>query len=336
MLRTHWTKKFGWKAIVAATAMTTSMLMGMQSASADARTVTITSLYGADKPASLIWNKFGELVEEQLPGQFNFKIITDAALGGEKEEAEGIMLGSINGSLSTIANLTSWVPEGQVFDMPFMFRDQAHIDAVMASSVGEDMKALYKAQGFTVLGYVTYGSRVVMAKRPIASVADIEGKTMRVLPGELHVELWSFLGANPTAIPITEAYNALETGIVDLMDMTRSGYENLKLYEVAPEVTSTDHIWSIGVLYFGNNFFDSLTEEQQAVFTEVAPEATAYFNELIAAEDAESLGAALEHGAEVVSTDLDEWRAAMQPFWESYGENIPGGIERINQIVAVE
>ena len=74
----------------------------------------------------------------------------------------------------------------------------------------------------------------------------------------------------------------------------------------------------------------------KAVFEEVAPQATAYFNDLIAEEDAESLGVTLEQGAEVVNTDLEEWRAAMQPFWESYGEKIPGGVERINQIVAVE
>ena len=112
--------------------------------------LTVTSLYGADKPQTKVWEKFGELLEEKLPGEFEVNTIINGALGGEKEESEGILLGSIDGSLSTIANLTSWVPEGALFDMPFLFRDADHIDKVLDGSLGEDMKALYKEQGFTV------------------------------------------------------------------------------------------------------------------------------------------------------------------------------------------
>ncbi|MCR9127817.1 MAG: TRAP transporter substrate-binding protein [Rhodobacteraceae bacterium] len=294
--------------------------------------VTVTSLYAPSKPQTLVWVKFGELLEDRLPGEFEVRIITDGALGGEKEEAEGILLGSINGSLSTIANLTTWVPEGALFDMPFMFRDQAHIDAVMNGPIGQEMKGLYKAQGFTVLDFITYGSRNVISKAPIDSPDDVAGKTMRVLPSELHVDLWDSLGANPTAVPITEAYGALETGVVDYMDMTKSGFDALKLFEVAPYLTETNHIWALGVIYFGNNFFDKLSPEQQAVFQEVAAEATDYFDELAAAEQDASLQKTLAAGAEVVATDIGAWQTAMEPFWDSYADKV-GGIERIKAVV---
>ena len=293
--------------------------------------LTVTSLYGADKPQTKVWEKFGELLEEKLPGEFEVNTIINGALGGEKEESEGILLGSIDGSLSTIANLTSWVPEGALFDMPFLFRDADHIDKVLDGSLGDEMKALYKEQGFTVLGFVTYGSRNVISKEPVRSLADIQGKAMRVLPGELHIALWRFLGANPTAIPITEAYSALETGVVDFMDMTKSGYDALKLYEVAPDITETGHIWAVGVMYFSNSYFDELTEPQQIAFQEAATEATAYFNELAAKEQQQGLDVAIAGGAQVIETDLTEWRDAMDTFWKDYADEV-GGIERLQAI----
>ncbi|MFY9210746.1 MAG: TRAP transporter substrate-binding protein [Aestuariivita sp.] len=301
-------------------------------AQAEPRTLTITSLYSADKPQTLVWVKFEELLEEKLPGQFAINIITDGALGGEKEEAEGILLGSISGSLSTIANLTTWVPEGALFDMPFMFRDQAHIDAVMNGPIGQDMKDLYRAQGFTVLDFITYGSRNVISKDPIGSPDDVKGKTMRVLPSQLHVDLWASLGANPTAVPITEAYGALETGVVDYMDMTKSGFHALKLFEVAPNLTETNHIWSLGVMYFSNNVYNSLTDEQKAVFQEVAAEASDYFDQLAADEQDASMELTLANGAAIIPTDIAAWQVAMEPFWQSYAEKV-GGMDRIRAVV---
>lgn len=317
---------------LAAAALALALPFWAGDVAAEPRRVTVTSLYPADKPQTLVWVRFRERIEERLPGEYEFRIVTDGALGGEKEEAEGILLGSIQASLSTIANLTTWVPEGALFDMPFMFRDQAHIDAVMAGALGEEMKALYKAQGFTVPAFITYGSRNVISKTPIASPEDVKGKTMRVLPSDLHVDLWKSLGANPTAIPITEAYGALETGVVDMMDMTKSGFRALKLYEVAPKLTETNHIWALGVIYFGNNFWDTLPAEHQAVFTDVSREAAAYFNEIAAAEQDKAMQATLAAGAEIVPTDLAAWQKAMEPFWDSYAGKF-GGIERIRAVV---
>lgn len=312
-------------------ALAFSLALGPGAAEAAPRTVTVTSQYGADKPQTLVWERFAERVEERLPGRFSFTIVTDGALGGEKEEAEGILLGSIDGSLSTVANLTTWVPQGAIFDMPFLFRGRAHIEAVTNGPIGDELKALYEDAGFTVLDFITYGARNVIAKEPIDEPSDVEGLTMRVLQSQIHVDLWDFLGANPTAIPITEAYTALETGVVDFMDMTKSGFHALKLYEVAPHLTETEHIWALGVLYFGNRFWDSLSAEERRVFAEVAVEAADHFDTLAAAEQARALEATLADGAEVVPTDPAVWREAMGGFWRTYADEV-GGMERIRTI----
>jgi len=298
------------------------------------KTLTVSVIYGPEKPQSKVWYRFSELVEEKLPGQFDMKIVTDGALGGEKETTEGIRLGSIQGALSTLANLTTWVPEGALFDMPFMFRDMDHIEKAMSGPIGDEYKKLYEDQGFKVLGFIVYGSRHVISKEPIRVPDDVKGKKMRVLQSPLHIDLWSSLGANPTPVPITEAYNALQTGVVDYMDMTKSGYQALKLFEVVPYLTETNHIWALGVMYLGKSFWDSLSAEQQTVLQEAADQAIPYFNELAASEQDASLAKTVEAGVTVVQPDVAAWQAAMAPFWENYADKV-GGMDRIQAIVDI-
>lgn len=316
----------------AVTAATLGAAMSLAvSAQADPKEMTVGVIYSMDKPQGQVWVKMQEVLDAELPGELKFNIVPDGALGGEKEVTEGIRLGSVQAGLSTLANMSTWVPEAALFDMPFMFRDQAHIDAVMAGPIGDEYEALFAAQGFKVFGFITYGARHVISKDPITGPADVKGKNMRVLQSPLHIELWSSLGANPTPVPITEAYNALGSGVVDYMDMTMSGYRALKLYEVVPSFSRTSHIWAMGVMYMGMPFWESLTPEQQAAMEKAAAEGIPYFNGLAAAEQDAALAATVDLGASVVEQDVSEWQAAMEPFWESYADNV-GGIEKVRAI----
>jgi len=319
----------GFRRVAAAAVGVAMSVFAVGAAQAEGKPFTLSVIYGPQKPQALIWKKFSELVNQEIPGQFDFKIVTDGALGGEKETSEGIRLGSIQGALSTVANLTTWVPEGALFDMPFMFRDAAHIEKVMSGPIGDDFKKLYADQGFKVFGFIIYGARHVISKDAILTPADINGKKMRVLQSPLHIELWKSLGANPTPVPITEAYNALETGVVDYMDMTMSGYHALKQF------TRTSHIWSLGVMYMNQSYWDGMTAEQQAAFEKAAAEAIPYFNGLAAAEQEASLAKAVEGGAKVHDVDGAVWQKAMEPFWQSYAPNV-GGMEKIQAIVDVK
>ncbi|MDJ0951195.1 MAG: TRAP transporter substrate-binding protein [Alphaproteobacteria bacterium] len=317
---------------VAAVAMLAGAVTGAEAAG---KPMTISVIYGPDKPQAKVWLRFKQLVDARLPGQFDIKVVTNGALGGEKETTEGIRLGSIHGALSTVANLTTWVPEGALFDMPFVFRDADQIKAVMSGPIGAAYKKKYEAQGFKVLGYITYGARHVISKDPIRTPADVKGKKMRVLQSQLHIDLWQSLGANPTPVPITEAYNALGTGVVDYMDMTKSGYEALKLYEVVPSFTETGHIWALGVMYVGNKYWDGLTAEQQAVFQQTADQVIPFFNEMAAYEQSLALDRTVEKGVKVIRPDKAPWQKAMAPFWKSYADKV-GGMAMIDQIVATK
>lgn len=299
-----------------------------------AQTLTVASLMGPDKPETKIWERIRDRVEAELPGVFRFNIVQNAALGGEKEVAEGIRLGSIQASLSTVSALSGWVPEAQILDLPFVFRDGDHLRKIVQGELGAELKQKFAAENFIVAGYINYGARHLLAKEAITRPDQLAGKRIRVIQSPLHTQLWSSFGAQPTAIPIPETYNALSTGVVDAMDLTKSAYAGFRLYEVVPYLTETGHIWASGVVYFAAPFWKRLNDAEKAVFQAAAADGAAYFDALIVADETASMQLAAEHGGRIVQPEgRAAWEAGARTVWQGFADKV-GGMERIEAIRA--
>lgn len=296
------------------------------------RPVTVASLLGEDKPETKIWRRIAEILARTAPGRFDLRIVPNAALGGEKEVAEGLRLGSIQASLSTISALSGWVPQGQILDLPFLFRDRDHLRRVLAGPLGTELKTQYEAQGFVVLGFINYGARHLLAKEPLTTPASVKGKRIRVIQSPLHTALWSGLGAYPTPIPIPEAYNALKTGVVDCMDLTKSAYVGFRLHEVVPCLIETGHIWASGVVMVAAPFWKGLTPQDREALAAAAAEGVTYFDELMRADEDASMAKALAEGGKVFQPeDRPGWQAGARKVWAAFAPKL-GGIDRIEMI----
>ena len=302
-------------------------------AAGQVRNVTVASLLGADKPETLVWTHVRDLLQQRMPGRFNFRIVPNAALGGEREVGEGLRLGSIQGSLMTLAALSGWVAETQIVEMPFVFRDRAHLGRVLAGAVGEDLRGKLTEARFVPMGFVTYGARHLLTKTPVQAPSGVAGRRIRVIQSPLHTELWRSFGALPTPIPIPETYNALRSGVVDMMDLTIPATFGFKLHEVVPCITETAHIWAAGILAVSSTFWRGLTEEERRVFAEAAAEGARHFDGLIVGEEATALNAMKAEGARVFEVqDRPAWEAGARQVWASMAPRL-GGIARVEAMV---
>lgn len=296
-------------------------------------TITTASLLSEDKPETKIWRQIAASVEEKLPGRFRFNVVTSGALGGEKEVAEATRLGSVQASLSTVSALTGWVPQLQILDLPFLYRDAQHLRRVVEGETGQNLARQLEAQNFIACGFIDYGARHLLTKEAVTRPQQMKGKRIRVIQSPLHTKLWSAYGAAPIGIPITETYNALSTGVADAMDLTKSAYAGFKLYEVVPFMTETGHIRASGIVYFAASFWKGLAPEEQAVLRAAAGEGAVYFNRLIVEDEAASVDVAKAHGGKVLAAeDMDAWQAGARGVWQDMAETI-GGMARIEAIL---
>jgi TRAP-type C4-dicarboxylate transport system substrate-binding protein len=302
-------------------------------AQAQAR-LTVASLMADDKPETLIWLKIRDLVEARLPGRFSFNIVGNAALGGEKEVAEMIRLGAVQASLSTVSALAGWVPEAQLLDLPFLFRDAAHLRAALSGDTGARLKARFDDEHFIAPAFIDYGARHLLGREALTRPEALRGLTIRAVQSPLHTRLWSAFGATPVGIPIPETYNALQTGVADAMDLTKSAYAGFRLYEVVPHLTETGHIRAAGIVCFSAPFWNGLSDEERQVFAEAAREGAAYFDALVVADEAKAMEIAAAHGGAVHQPEArEEWEKGARAVWADFAETV-GGMERIEEAAA--
>ena len=106
-----------------------------------------------------LMQRMADRINAESKGALEVQIFPNAQLGGEKEMAEGMRLGSVCGAPVNVSVMSIWVPEGQLFDMPFLFRDDGHAYRVLAGDVGKKIAALYEPHGFKVVPRTDISSR---------------------------------------------------------------------------------------------------------------------------------------------------------------------------------
>ncbi|MBL8698445.1 MAG: TRAP transporter substrate-binding protein [Alphaproteobacteria bacterium] len=296
-------------------------------------TLRIGTVVTAPHPAVTLMDDFKRQVEQRTGGAINVQLYPNSQLGGEREMAEALKLGSLEGSLNTATVFSTWVPIASVFDMPFVFRDDAHAWAVYSGAVGDRVAAAFPAQGFRVLGFTLAGVRNVFATVPINRPEDVRGRKMRTLQSPLHLQIWSSMGANPTPIPHPEVYNALQTKIVEIADNTATNYVNERWYEVAPHYSTTGHIYAISGLFLSERWYQRQKPEHQSVLKEATQVFARALHKAVVDGDAESLGKAAALGAKVIRIDdKSAWSTPMRPIWDAW---IGNDAERRDLIQAI-
>lgn len=287
-------------------------------------------------PKYVAADNFAKAVAKATDGAVEFKIFANSLLGGEAESAEGMRLGSIQGGIITSSIFATWIPEVQVLDLPFLFRDDAH--AVAANPVlTERLVDKFDDQGFHLLGFSINGARQPMSTFPIDKPADVSGKKMRVIQSPVHIALWEAVGAKPVPIPAAEVYNSMQTGVVDFFDNTATNYLTFKFFEVAPHYTDLRHVYAMGSWVVSKDWWDSLPAEYQEAISKAAVDAQAEVAPMLAEVDAASLAETVAKGATVhVVTDKQPWIDRMEPVWAKFAPEIPGAEDTIKAIQAIK
>ncbi len=323
------------KLLVAASAVLAFGLTGFApGASAQTKlSCKIGGLGAANNPASVALQLLADRMNKDSNGAIEAQMFPNSQLGGEKEMAEGMRLGSVCGAGINVSVMGIWVPEGALFDMPFLFRDDGHVARVVAGNVGKQLAAKYEPHGFKVVGYYNNGARYPMAKKPILTPDDVKGLKIRVIQSPLHVELWKLLGANPTPIAYPEIYNAVQTGVVDALDNSKTAFWAAKFYEVAPHLTDLGHIYSISAVVFSTNFWKRLSPAQQALVQAAASDAIKLQDKLIAEGEEEAVKNAVAAGAKYHKVDKGPWQKAMMPIYTTWASKV-GGMEMIKAVQA--
>ncbi len=218
--------------------------------------------------------KFKELVESR--SDYEVKVFHSASLGTETEILQQIKMGSVQMGIITDGPFDVFVPEARVISYPFMFDSFERVDRVLDGPAGQELLKRLEKAGFVGLAYSENGFRnLTNSKRPVHTVADVEGIKVRVMESILHKELWRLLGANPTPMgwPI---FTELQQGTIDAQENPLSVIWTYKLYEVQKYLTLTSHVYSSHIDIANLEWFRGLPNADQDLLRQCMVEAARY------------------------------------------------------------
>jgi tripartite ATP-independent transporter DctP family solute receptor len=227
-----------------------------------------------DGPYQYTATIFAELVSRYTQGAVHVTIYPAAQFGGDRELIEAVKLGTVEVTIVASAPVAGFEPKFTVFDLPFLFRNDAQALRVLDGPIGQKLAASLEPQGIKVLGWGSNGFRnMVTTKKRVMSPDDMRGMRFRVMESPVYIAMFKSLGASAVPIPMGEVYTSLQTGVVDGYEHPVQPYKAMKIYEVAKLVALTEHAYTPVPILMNLKVFNNMPKVQQEAILKAGREA---------------------------------------------------------------
>ena len=304
------------------TAAVAGTLMAPHVARAAGKSMKIAHAANEVHPGHILATSFAAALEELMPGGFNINIFPNRQLGDDKQLLESTVAGSMD--VTAVSGVLIPLVTGRqamnAWQLPFLVRDYDHFGELALGPVGQKIQDDLRAAGLISLATADTGQRHFLSvKDPVSSIGDLSGLKTRIVPVPLHKQIWETLGTAPVGLPYGEIYGALETGVLDAVEINVSSMLGENLWEVGKNFTLTGHYpWHMTTI-MSERYWNDLNDEEKAVVTEAGRRSVSATLDYAKTQDAEGRETLKSKGVEVLElSDLDAMRSkvsAMTTEW---------------------
>ncbi|MBW8004393.1 MAG: TRAP transporter substrate-binding protein [candidate division NC10 bacterium] len=262
---------------------------------------------------------FEKLVEGRTNGLVDVQVFHSSKLGKDKEMMEAVRLGSGSPHLalpSTVLPATDPIFGFQ--ELPFLFKNRAHVTRVLEGRVGARLAKRLEKKGYVILGYWENGFwKITNNKRPIRTPADLKGIKLRTPKSPARMELFRTMGASPISMSFKEIYSALQQGVIDGQENSYAQIVSAKFYEVQKYLSISNHVYTPAYLVGNKKWFKGLPRDIQYVLLFSAHDAGRYARRKGAEMD-RKLFKLLEPKMQVNKINRASFEKASQPLYDQY------------------
>ena len=295
---------------------------------AGAQTVTLhgASQFTDDHAFTKAMARFEELVKKYSGKPINFVLHKNSELGLEKDYFAYMNQGkAVDYAIVSPAHMSTFSKAAPFIDAPFIFRDLPHwnkvLDADLLKPIADEIA---QKADVMLIGYAGGGTRNIFVNKPVRNLAEMKGLKVRVQGAPIWSRTFAAVGMSPTVIAYNEVYNAIQNGVIAAGENEAAGVEQMKFYEVGPNLSITEHAITIRPLCFSGKAFKGLDKNLQAAVLRAGKEAGAYGRQIESSEDAAKLDALEKAGKlkRVPFTDRAQMKKLVDPVIADYAKEI--------------
>src|SRR5215212_3136584 len=270
--------------------------------------------------------KFEELVKKYYGKPINFVLHRNSELGLEKEYFAYMNQGkAVDYAIVSPAHMSTFSRAAPFIDAPFLFRDIPHWNKVLNADLFKPIadEVAQKAD-VMLIGYAGGGTRNIFANKPVRNLAEMKGLKVRVQGAPIWSRTFTAVGMAPTVIAYNEVYNAIQNGVIAAGENEAAGVEQMKFFEVGPNLAMTQHAITIRPICFSGKTFAKLPPDLQAAIVRAGKEAGAYGRQIESSEDTAKLEALEKAGKlkRVPFADRAQMQALVDPVMAAYAKEI--------------
>ncbi|MBR7198246.1 C4-dicarboxylate ABC transporter [Pseudomonas sp. CFBP13508] len=291
-------------------------------------------IHPAGYPTVVAEKSMGDTLTKETNGELTFQYFPGGVLGSEKEVIEQMQVGAVQLSRVSLGIVGPVVPDVNVFNMPFIFRDQQHMRNVIDGPVGDEIldKITNSEFGLVALAWMDGGTRNIYTKKPVRKLEDLKGMKIRVQGNPMFIDMMNAMGGNGIAMDTGEIFSALQTGVIDGAEnnpptlLEHNHFQNAKFYSL------TGHLILPEPIVMSKITWEKLTPDQQKMVKTAAKAAQAEERVLWDKKSAASEEKLKAAGVEFITVDKKPFYDATAPVREKYGAKYADLIKKIEAV----
>jgi tripartite ATP-independent transporter DctP family solute receptor len=292
----------------------------------NAKIIKISNGVNEKHPAYLGCKEFERIVEEKTNGRYDVQVYANAQLGDDVKATQDVKMGNLEMVVTSASPLTGMAKEFMVFDLPFIVPNTKAADAIFDGPVGKKIADALDPKGLHLLAYFENGFRnLTNSVREVKTPEDVKGLKIRTMENPIHLAAWKALGANPTPMPFSEVFTAMQQHTIDGQENPVPTIYLQKFYEVQKYATLTGHVYGPHIMLISGKLWNSLPDEDKKIFEEAAQEA-AKLNRKTNREMAQSMVDDLRKEGMVVTEltpeQLKAFQEAVKPVYKEFEDKI--------------
>ena len=285
-------------------------------------------------PNVVALQNMGKKLSAATNGRLSIQVFSSGMLGGEKEMIEQAQVGALQIARISLGPVGTVVPDVNVFNMPFVFRDEAHMRKVIDGPIGDELlnKITASSVGLVGLGWMDSGTRNLYTKKTVKVPADVKGMKIRMMGNPLFVDTMNAMGGNGISMSHTEVFSALQTGVIDGAENNENTFTANNYHTLVKNYTLTGHLIIPEIFVFSKISWDKLSKEDQALVKKFSREAQMEQRELWDKRTQESYKIMKDNNVTVSEIDKKAFFDMTQPVRDKYGAQFADLIKQINEV----
>lgn len=283
-------------------------------------------------------NQFKNTLETKSGGLFKVELYPSSTSGSEADSLAGMLVGTTSMTMSG-GSFAGYAKSATLLEAPWAFDSEADVQRMVESEIGQSIIKDFEKAGFHVMWYQLRAARQLTSNVPILTPADLKGRKMRMSGNPLHTNMWNRAGAVCSSLALSETFNALSQGVVEMQENPYDFIYDNSFYEVQKYANETSHVYSVIFNIISSKLYNSLDANQKAILDATTLEMQDYANKSYYAHKDDYKQKLIDKGMKINSNvDREAFKKAMLPVIKEYliaqGDGLWEMYQKIEQMSA--